>query len=259
MTDRSSAAHRLWLRSFHQAAPGAPRLLCLPHAGGSASFYFPVSKALSPAVDVLAAQYPGRQDRLAETPAESVQELAQGVFRALDEDDGTPLALFGHSMGALVGFELARLLESAGRPPAVVFLSGRRGPSVHRTETVHEGGDARLIEEVVKLDGTDAALFQDKELLEMILPALRADYRAVETYRRAPGPRLSCRFVVLTGDADPRVTPEEARRWDEETDGPFEMHVYPGGHFYLTARQQDVAARIEATLRRLDPGAGAVA
>lgn len=259
MTDRSSAAHRLWLRRFHQAAPGALRLLCLPHAGGSASFYFPVSKALSPAVDVLAAQYPGRQDRLAETPAESVQELAQGVFRALDEDDGTPLALFGHSMGALVGFELARLLESAGRPPAVVFLSGRRGPSVHRTETVHQGGDARLIEEVVKLDGTDAALFQDKELLEMILPALRADYRAVETYRRAPGPRLSCPFVVLTGDADPRVTPEEARRWDEETDGPFELHVYPGGHFYLTAQQQAVAARIESTLRRLGPGAGAVA
>ncbi|MGW2103029.1 thioesterase II family protein [Streptomyces olivaceoviridis] len=259
MTDRSSAAHRLWLRSFHQAAPGAPRLLCLPHAGGSASFYFPVSNALSPAVDVLAAQYPGRQDRLAETPAESVQELAHGVFRALDEGDGTPLALFGHSMGALVAFELARLLESAGRPPAAVFLSGRRGPSVHRDETVHKGGDARLIEEVGKLDGTDAALFEDKELLEMILPALRADYRAVETYRRAPGPRLNCPFVVLTGDTDPRVTPEEARTWDQETDGPFELHVYPGGHFYLVAQQQAVVARIEAALRRLGPGTGAVA
>ncbi|MEW2515230.1 alpha/beta fold hydrolase [Streptomyces sp. NPDC046870] len=258
MTDRYGAAHRLWLRSFHQAAPGAPRLLCLPHAGGSASFYFPVSKALSPAVDVLAAQYPGRQDRLAETPARSVQELAEGVFRALGEGDGTPLALFGHSMGALVGFELARLLEAAGRPPAVVFLSGRRGPSLHRTETVHEGGDARLIEEVGRLDGTDTALFEDKELLEMILPALRADYRAVETYRRAPGPRLHCPFVVLTGDADPRVTPEEARAWDQETDGPFELHVYPGGHFYLTPQQQAVVARIEATLRRLGPGGGAV-
>ncbi|MET8563723.1 alpha/beta fold hydrolase [Streptomyces flaveolus] len=259
MTDRSGTAHRLWLRGFHQATPGAPRLLCLPHAGGSASFYFPVSKALSPAVDVLAAQYPGRHDRLGETPAESVQELAQGVFRALDEGDDTPLALFGHSMGALVGFELARLLEAAGRPPTAVFLSGRRGPSVHRTETVHQGGDARLIEEVAKLEGTDAALLQDKELLEMILPALRADYRAVETYRRAPGPRLNCPFVVLTGDADPRVTPEEARRWDQETDGPFELHTYPGGHFYLVARQQAVVARIETTLRRLGPGGGAVA
>ncbi|GGS94802.1 thioesterase II family protein [Streptomyces cinerochromogenes] len=254
MADRSSAAHQLWLRGFHQPTPGAPRLLCLPHAGGSASFYFPVSKALSPAVEVLAVQYPGRQDRRQEPPAESVQELAQGVFRALDERDDTPLALFGHSMGAMVGFELARLLEDAGRPPAVFFVSGRRGPSVQRFENVHEGDDARLIEEVTKLDGTDAALLQDEELLRMILPALRADYRAVETYQPTAGPRLKSPFVALTGDADPRVTPDEARTWSQETDGPFELHVYPGAHFYLVAQQQAVLARIEATLQRLASG-----
>ncbi|MBV7700673.1 alpha/beta fold hydrolase [Streptomyces sp. TRM70350] len=244
----------MWLRRFHQPAPGAPRLLCLPHAGGSASFYFPVSKALSPAVDVLTVQYPGRQDRRLEPPAESVQELAQGVFRALDERDGTPLALFGHSMGAMIGFELARLLEAAGRPPAVFFVSGRRGPSVERAENVHQGDDARLIEEVTRLDGTDAALLQDEEMLRMILPALRADYRVVETYQRTPGPRLSCPFVVLTGDADPRVAPDEAQTWSQETDGPFELHVYPGAHFYLVAQQQAVLDRIRTTLRRLVPG-----
>ncbi|MEU1007577.1 alpha/beta fold hydrolase [Streptomyces sp. NPDC005890] len=257
MADRSSAEHRLWLRSFHQPTPGAPRLLCLPHAGGSASFYFPFSKGLSPAVDVLAVQYPGRQDRLPEPPVDSVQELAQGVFRALDERDDTPLALFGHSMGAMVGFELARLLEDAGRPPAVFFVSGRRGPSVEQVEDVHQGDDARLIEEVTKLDGTHAAVLQDEEMLRMILPALRADYRAVGTYRRTPGPPLSCPFVVLTGDADPRVTPEEARTWSQETDGPFQLHVYPGGHFYLVAQQQAVLSRIETTLRRLGAGAAA--
>ncbi|KOX11123.1 MULTISPECIES: thioesterase II family protein [unclassified Streptomyces] len=259
MADRSSAEHRLWLRSFHQPAPGAPRLLCLPHAGGSAGFYHPFSKALSPAVDVLAVQYPGRQDRLSEPPVDSVRELARGVFRALDERDDTPVALFGHSMGAMVGFELARLLADAGRPPAVFFVSGRRGPSVERDESVHLGDDARLIEEVVKLDGTHAAVLQDEELLQMILPALRADYRAVETYRRTPGPRLGFPFVALTGDEDPRVTPEEARTWSQETDGPFELHVYPGGHFYLVAQQQAVLSRIEATLRRFGPGAGAAA
>ncbi|GGW12583.1 oleoyl-ACP hydrolase [Streptomyces capoamus] len=259
MADRSSAEHRLWLRSFHQAAPGAPRLLFLPHAGGSASFYVPFSKALSPAVDVLSVQYPGRQDRLAEPPATSVQELARGVLRALDERDDTPLALFGHSMGAMVGHELARLLQDAGRPPAVFFVSGRRGPSVERAEDVHQGGDARLIEEVAKLDGTHEALLQDEDILRMILPALRADYRAVETYRRTPGPRLDCPLVALTGDADPRVTPEEARTWSEETDGPFELHVYPGGHFYLREQQQAVLSRIESTLRRLGPGTGAAA
>ncbi|WP_181797416.1 thioesterase II family protein [Streptomyces sp. WELS2] len=258
MADRSSAGHSKWLRRFHQPEPGAPRLLCLPHAGGSASFYFPVSKALSPAVDVRAAQYPGRQDRAGEPLAHSVQELARGVFEALDERDPAPLALFGHSMGALVAFELARLLENAGRPPAVLFLSGRRGPSAERTETLGLDDDARLIEEVVRLDGTDAAVFQDEDLLQLILPVLRADYRAVDTYRPTPGPRLGCPLVVLTGDADPRVTPDEARTWARETDGPFECHVHPGGHFYLVARQQAVLAGIEAALRRFAPGAGAV-
>ncbi|MFI2204158.1 thioesterase II family protein [Streptomyces sp. NPDC020192] len=259
MADRSSAEHQLWLRTFHQPTPGAPRLLCLPHAGGSASFYFPVSKALSPAVDVLAVQYPGRQDRRQEPQADSVQELAEGVFRALDDREDTPLALFGHSMGAMVGFELAKLLEAAGRPPAVFFVSGRRGPSVLRTENVHQGDDARLIAEVTKLDGTDAALLQDEEMLRMILPALRADYRVVETYRRGPGPRLSCPLVAMTGDADPRVTPDEARTWAEETDGAFELQVYPGAHFYLVAQQQAVLDRIRATLRALAPASGAVA
>jgi pyochelin biosynthesis protein PchC len=259
MADRSSAEHELWLRTFHQPTPGAPRLLCLPHAGGSASFYFPVSKALSPAVDVLAVQYPGRQDRREEPPATSINELAEGVFRALDDREDTPLALFGHSMGAMVGFELARLLEAAGRPPAVFVVSGRRGPSVQRIENVHQGGNARLIEEIAKLDGTDAALLQDEEVLRMILPALRADYRAVETYQHTAEPRLSCPFVVMTGDADPRVTPDEARTWSQETDGPFELHVYPGGHFYLVEQQQAVLDRIRATLRRLCATSEAVA
>ncbi|MYX97717.1 alpha/beta fold hydrolase [Streptomyces sp. SID486] len=259
MVDPSDARHSSWLRGFHEAKPGTPRLLCLPHAGGSASFFFAFSKALSPAVDVRAVQYPGRQDRIAEPPADSVQELAHGVFRALDERDETPLALFGHSMGSLVAFELARLLETAGRPPAVLFLSGRRGPSVERFENVHQGDDAQLIEEVIKLDGTDSALLRDEDLLQMILPALRADYRAVETYRRTPGPLLRSPFVVLTGDADPRVTPDEARTWSQETDGPSEVHVYPGGHFYLVPEQRAVLDRVEATLRRLAPGGGAAA
>ncbi|MEU0335878.1 alpha/beta fold hydrolase [Streptomyces sp. NPDC006193] len=259
MAERSRAGRQSWLRTFHQSTPGAPRLLCLPHAGGSASFYFPVSKALAPDVDVRAVQYPGRQDRHEEPPARSIRELADGVFHALDDRDDTPLALFGHSMGAMVGFELARLLQAAGRPPAVFFASARRGPSVVRTETLHRGDDAELLAEVTKLDGTDAALLQDEELLRMILPVLRADYHAVETYRYTPGPRLTCPLVVMTGDDDPRVSHDEARAWAEETDGAFELRAYPGGHFYLTAQQEAVVAEIRTTLRRLGPTAGAAA
>lgn len=251
MANRSSAEYSQWLRSFHPSSPRAPRLLCLPHAGGSAGFYFPVSAALSPGVDVLAVQYPGRQDRSLDPFAESLQALADELFRLLDPDDETPLALFGHSMGAVVGFELARRLEAAGRPPAVFFASGRRGPSAgRRTETVHRRDDAGLIEEIKKLNGTDLTLLDDPEILQLILPSLRADYRLVESYRRGPGPRLSCPVVAMTGDADPRVTVEEAGAWAEETSGPFELLVHPGGHFYLASQQTAVNTQITDHLRR---------
>ncbi|MGW2014035.1 thioesterase II family protein [Streptomyces sp. NPDC001927] len=257
MANRSSDEHKLWMRSFHPTSPGATRLLCLPHAGGSASFFFPVSAALGPEVDVLAVQYPGRQDRRAEPAADSLDSLADELFRVLDPHDDTPLALFGHSMGAVVGFELARRLEAAGRPPAVLFASGRRGPSRVRTEVVHQRDDAGLVEEMKKLNGTDLTLLDDPEMLQMILPAIRADYRLVETYRRGPGQRLSCPVVVMTGDADPRVTLDEARSWDEETTGAFELLVHPGGHFYLVPQHRAVNAQIKEYLRKLAPRAEA--
>ncbi|MFD3513679.1 thioesterase II family protein [Streptomyces sp. NPDC058657] len=257
MANRSSTDRALWIRDFHPSPPGTPRLLCLPHAGGSAGFYFPFSAALSPGVDVLAVQYPGRQDRWLDAFAESVDALADELFAVLGPDDGTPLALFGHSMGAVVGYELARRLQAAGRPPAVFFASGRRAPSLTRTETVHLRDDAGLIEEIKKLNGTDSTLLDDAEVREMILPSLRADYRVVETYRRAPGPRLSCPVVAMTGDSDPRVTVEEARTWAEETSGGFELLVHPGGHFYLATQQRAVLAQLTERLRGLAPHPGA--
>jgi pyochelin biosynthetic protein PchC len=257
MSHRSSEEHRLWMRNFHPSKPGVPRLLCLPHAGGSASFYFPVSAALAPEVDVLAVQYPGRQDRRLDPPVESIEALADELFRVIDPQDDTPLALFGHSMGSVVGFELARRLEAVGRPPAVFFASGRRGPSRVRTEFVHRRDDAGLIEEMRKLNGTDLALLNDREMLDLIMPALRADYKLVETYQRGSGPQLSCPVVAMTGDADPRVTIDEARSWAEETSGAFELLVHPGGHFYLASQHRAVNRQIRDRLPGLAPRAEA--
>ena len=133
-----------WIRRYHPAPDAAARMLCLPHAGGSASFFFPMSRDLTPRVEVLAVQYPGRQDRYQEPCLTSVDDFADQIGAALadlewaDGADGErPLALFGHSLGASVAFELTRRLEAAGRKPAVLFVSGRRAPSRHRTDTVH--------------------------------------------------------------------------------------------------------------------------
>jgi surfactin synthase thioesterase subunit len=232
---------RLWIRRYHPRPDAAARLVCLPHAGGSASFYHPVSAAMPASVDVLAVQYPGRQDRRTEACATSIQELADQVTAVLLPWTDRPLVFFGHSLGATLGFEVARRLE---RDHGVVLrslvVSARRAPSCPRDETVHLRDDDGLVQEMRELSGTDSAILDDEELIRMALPAIRADYRAAETYRYEPGPNLNSPVVGLVGDDDPKVTVDEARAWSRHTDASFDCHVFRGGHFYLTAHQKDV-------------------
>ncbi|MGW1290842.1 thioesterase II family protein, partial [Streptomyces sp. NPDC002586] len=232
---------RLWIRRYHPRPDAAVRLVCLPHAGGSASFYHPVSASLPASVDVLAVQYPGRQDRRNEPCPDSIQELADRVTSVLLPWTDRPLLLFGHSMGATLGFEVARRLEhDHGIVAHALFASARRAPSRPRDESVHLRDDDGLVEEMRKLSGTDSAILDDEELIRMALPAIRADYRAAETYVYEPGPNLRCPIVGLVGDDDPKVTVDEARAWSRHTDASFDFHVFQGGHFYLTSHQNEV-------------------
>ncbi|MCX4769701.1 alpha/beta fold hydrolase [Streptomyces sp. NBC_01260] len=238
-----------WIRRFHPAPEARARLVCFPHAGGSATYYFPVSRALSPAVDVLAIQYPGRQDRRNEPCVEDIEELAGLVVEELRPWGDVPLTLFGHSMGATLAFEVARRLEAAGTPPDTLFASGRRAPSRVREETVHLADDDRLIADISQLSGTDSAVLADPEILRMILPAVRSDYKAAETYRYRPGPPLGLDVVALAGDDDPQVTVDEAASWREHTTASFELKVFPGGHFFLDSHVAPVLDLIRARMR----------
>ncbi|MBQ0896540.1 thioesterase [Micromonospora sp. U56] len=233
-----------WIRRFHPAPDAPTRLVCFAHAGGSASYFYPVSQALSPGLDVLAVQYPGRQDRRAEPAFEDVPRLVDALVDEVAVWADRPLALFGHSLGATVAFEVARRLQARGTEVSALFASGRRAPSRHRPAWVHEGDDEALISEMLKLEGTDAQMLTDPELVRMILPALRADYKAAETYRYQPGPPLTCPVYALTGDADPQVDVPDAESWREHTTGPFALHVFSGGHFYLNQHAPQVMALI---------------
>ncbi|KUM88392.1 oleoyl-ACP hydrolase [Streptomyces cellostaticus] len=241
------------MRRFHPAPDSGVRLVCLPHAGGSASFYFPLSRALTPAVDVLAVQYPGRQDRRHEPNIDSVPELADRIFEVIRHLDDRPLALFGHSMGAGLAYEVALRMQDAGLPaPVRLFASGRRAPSRDRDERLHLGSDEQLVAEVRKLGGSHAALLDDPEILETIMPAIRSDYRAAEKYRYTPGQKLTCPVTVLTGDSDPRVSIDEAAAWEEHTTGLTELQVFPGGHFFLADQSARVSGLLADRLARRD-------
>ncbi|WP_246082729.1 thioesterase II family protein [Nonomuraea diastatica] len=245
-----------WVRRFF-AAPdsreSATRLICFPHAGGSASYFHPVAKQLTPRFDVLAIQYPGRQERRHEPCIDDIGELADRVTAEIVPLADRPMAFFGHSMGAVVAFEVARRLMERDIAPQVLFASGRRAPSCVRVETVHQEGDQALIAEVRRLGGTDVRMLEDPELQSMILPSLRGDYTAIMTYRCTPGARIGAPIVVLTGDRDPHVTTEEAARWKEHTSGAFDLHVFRGGHFYLNNH----AAAVMRTITENIPAAQA--
>lgn len=236
-----------WIRSFHRRPGDGHRLVCFPHAGGSASFFYPMAKAFAaeggPA-EVLAVQYPGRQDRRAEPFAAGIEELAGAIAAVLADADDRPMTFFGHSMGASVAFEVALRV-----PPAAVVVSGRAAPSEHRGGTAHLLGDDQLIREVRALAGTDAALFADDDLIRMVLPAIRSDYRAVETYRPDPDAVVDAPIVALTGTDDPRVTVAEIAAWERHTRGGFALHTFRGGHFYLGHHLPEIAALLGPGLR----------
>ncbi|WNF00981.1 alpha/beta fold hydrolase [Streptomyces luomodiensis] len=240
----------LWLRQFFPTPEAPVRVVLLPHAGGSATFYLPLARALAPVADVYAVQYPGRQDRRDEEAVRDLRVLAGLVAEALKPGLDRPLVLFGHSMGATLAFELAQRL-----PVAHLIVSGRRAPSQPRADQDHLASDDELLAAVIGLGGTSADVMADDEMRALILAPLRADYYAAETYRWEPAPPLETPITVCIGDDDPKTTVEQAHAWAGHTTAPTTVEVFPGGHFYLVDHQERLAELVAQGVRRVAPGA----
>ncbi|GAA1865912.1 thioesterase II family protein [Actinomadura bangladeshensis] len=237
-----------WFRCAETRPWASMRLFCLPHAGGSAVFYRPWAKEISPAVEVHAVQYPGRADRMADAFVTDAHRLARLVAGAMAPLLDRPAALFGHSMGAVLAYEVARLLQERDAAPVHVFVSGARPPDDRGGERVAGKDDDALVDEMIELGGTDAEALRDPELRELVLPYVRNDFALIEDYAHRDGTRLAVPVTAIIGDADRHVTAEQARGWARVTDGRFALKVLPGGHFYLTDRRPAVIAEVLRTL-----------
>lgn len=245
-----------WFRRLGPPVRAETRLICFPHAGGAASSYVRLSRVLSPAVEVLAVQYPGRQDRRHEQAVTDLHELADRIADAFAAHTDQSYAFFGHSMGAVLAYETARRLDHHGAPgPQRLFLSGRGAPSRGSQRSDRLSGDAALLAEIRRLGGRGSATLDDPELLALAMPAIRADYQALRGYTCVPGSPLRCPITVLVGDSDPVVVRDDAAAWDAHSAAPTELRVFSGGHFYLEDELEGVAKVVLAGLDIRSPEA----
>lgn len=247
--ERRSATGR-WLRCVAPRPAAQARLVCFPHAGGSASFYRLWSRQLPGDIEVIAVQYPGRLDRLREPRIEDVHELAEIVSGELGGHLDRPLGLFGHSMGAAVAYETANRLHQRQALLRALFVSSHPAPGrPHRNQPAHLSDDQLLLE-LRRLGATPSDVTDNPELTELVLPSLRSDYRAVGRYRPRPGPRLTCPVIGLVGDNDPDVPADDMGDWAGVTDDAFALIQLPGDHFYLVPQLRYV---LDEVRRRLIP------
>lgn len=247
--DRAKSAR--WLRCWLPRPAASLHLICLPHAGGGAGTYRPWAGLLPSGIQLHAVQYPGREDRYTDPMVDSMDELVGHIADAVAPLTHRRYALFGHSMGSAVAWELAHELRRRGAPaPLRLCVSGRGAPNRARTGQVHCRDEDGLCAELDRLGGTHREVLADPEVRRALLPCVRNDYRLIETYRPVARDPLDCALEIFTGDADPEFGPDEVGPWEALTTGGTRVHVFPGGHFYLGPARRDVVRTLVA---RLDP------
>jgi len=237
-----------WLQRLAPRPDAARRLFCFHHAGGGAAA-FRLWPARLPEFDVCAVQLPGRANRLFEPALTDVHAVVDALVDAVRPLLDRPFVLFGHSMGTLVACLLARRLHALGAPlPERLFVSGRQPPHRPFPELSMDGlGDAPLLEAVQRhFGGLPAEVLDTPELLELVLPTLRADFALLAGHRDAAAEALPLPVVALGGDADPWAAPERLAQWQACTSLPLRTYRFAGGHFYLDDRLDEVLAVLRA-------------
>ncbi|WP_405783745.1 thioesterase II family protein [Streptomyces sp. NBC_00859] len=247
---RNSIASK-WVKRYPSTRGPRLRLLCLPHAGGSAAFFHGWPPAFSDDIEVLVARYPGRHDRLNDPLMTSMDDFADALTTEILPFTDVPLAVFGHSMGASLAYEVAlRLYREHNVALSALMVSGRTPPHLADRTFPDPDDVAAVLDEVRRLGGTDTALLEDPDLADLILPAILADFKVVAGYTPRASVALPFPVVAYVGDSDPDVDTATMSGWADASSTSFELQVFPGDHFYLVGQQTELTRNIGSRLRQ---------
>jgi medium-chain acyl-[acyl-carrier-protein] hydrolase len=229
------------------------RLFCFPYAGGGASIFRAWSHSLPETVEVCPVELPGRGTRLMEPPFTEFSSLSVTTTNALYPYLDQPFALFGHSVGALIAFEVARRLRREhSLSPVYVFVSGCRGPQLPVPKPyISTLPEDNLLEELRRLNGTPKEVLEQAELMQLMIPILRADFAVDESYTYLPDSPLDCPISAFGGLQDPIVRREELAAWAEQTQASFTLRMLPGDHFFLNTMQSLLLALLAHELQQI--------
>jgi medium-chain acyl-[acyl-carrier-protein] hydrolase len=240
-----------WFARYQRVADPAVRLVCFPHAGAGAAAYRPWIPLLPARMELWAVELPGRATRVAEPPVADVATLADALASAVGDEVPEAFAFFGHSMGALLAFEVCRRLERAGgRRPRHLVVAGRRAPHLPRLlPSVASLPDAELVRVIAeRYGGIPDVVRREPELMALFLPTLRADLAALEGYAYAPGPPLAAPVTALAGMQDDNARAADVAAWARHTTAAFALHTFAGGHFFVHEQREAVVARLSGAL-----------
>jgi medium-chain acyl-[acyl-carrier-protein] hydrolase len=227
------------------------RLFCFPYAGGGTAAYFPWAKLLSPNIELYAVRLPGRESRMREASYLRIEPLVEDMAEVLSSYFDRPFVFFGHSMGALLAFELIRYLRRQNaQQPLHLVASGHRAPQLPDPyPPLYQLPDDEFIRQMdERYSGIPKVILENPELLAMFLPVMRADLTILDTYQYVEEPPLACPISVFGGDNDPSVNDDELSAWRSQTQSAFRLKLFDGDHFYLQGAQSQVVQAITQEL-----------
>jgi surfactin synthase thioesterase subunit len=209
-------------------------LICFPYAGSGASIFYSWVNYLNPKINIYGFQAPGKEDRISENLIEDLNILIHNTVQELKQIIKKPFVLFGHSMGSVLAFEIAKKLEAEKLAPKLVILSGRPPPKFGlRMNPISHLADSELIAELRKLEGTDSCILENAELMELLLPIIRADFRISEAYKSSSNSKISSPLIAIGSVNDPWIDEAEFLEWKDYSKNTTKIQFFPGGHFYI--------------------------